>query len=120
MNRPITPEEASVVQWLIEHPGPNEPVGTWPVRVEELRVVDGCDCGCRSIDFVPDKLGSRPVRDALGTTADGRRNGLILWGTDGAIHSLEVYDLDPDASHELPKVGSLRTWEQRGNELLSE
>ncbi len=120
MNRPITDKEASVVRWLIEHPGPNEPTGAWSVRAEGLRVVGGCDCGCRSIDFVPDKEGSRPVRDALGTTTDGRKNGLILWGTDCEIHSLEVYDLDPLASHELPEVCSLRTWEERGNELLNE
>jgi hypothetical protein len=83
-------------------------------------VLGGCRCGCRSIDFVPDSVASRPVRDAIGSTADGRRNGLILWGTDVAIHSLEVYDLDPDASHALPEVASLRTWEQLGDEMVSD
>jgi hypothetical protein len=55
-------------------------------------------------------VGSRRVRDAIGATVDGRQNGLILWGTDGALHSLEVYDPDPEASHELPQIASLRTW----------
>jgi hypothetical protein len=26
MSRPISPQEAAIVQWLLEHPGPNEPL----------------------------------------------------------------------------------------------
>jgi hypothetical protein len=78
-------------------------------------VVGGCKCGCCSIDFAPTDGGVRPIRDAIAVLADGRQSGLILWGTGGMIHSLEVYDMDPNASHALPEVSGLRTWEQRGD-----
>jgi len=115
MSRPISQQEAAIVQWLLDHPGPKEPTGPWSCSATELVVVGGCDCGCCSIDFRPEQDSVRPIRDAIAVLTDGRQSGLILWGTDSTIHSLEVYDLDPNASHELPGVSGLRTWEQRGD-----
>jgi hypothetical protein len=108
MNRSLTAKEASIVQWLVDHAGPNDPVGPWRIPVEELRVVGGCSCGCCSIYFHLDSVKVLPIRQAIGTLADGRQNGLILWGTDDEIRGLEVYDLYPDASHELPEVDTLQ------------
>jgi len=112
MNRRISEAEAAIVGWLLEHPGPEEPMGPWSVAPTDLAVVGGCDCGCRSIDFDGDPSGVRPIRDATAVLPDGRQSGLILWGTSTRVHSLEVYDVDEDASHELPPVSGLRRWDE--------
>jgi len=41
-----------------------------------------------------------------------------LWGRDGLITWLEVWDCDPRLPNHVPGIGDLRTWEQRGMELL--
>jgi hypothetical protein len=88
--------------------------------VEELRVVGGCDCGWSSLDFRPGAWGAGAaiIADALAVYADGQQAGLILWGREGEIASLEVYDCHPGASHRFPQISNLRTFEERGRELL--
>lgn len=112
MNRRISEAEAAIIRWLLEHPRPGEPTGPWSVAPTDLAVVGGCDCGCCSIDFDHESADVRPIRDATAVLPDGRQSGLILWGTDDRLHSLEVYDLDPDSSHQLPPVSGLRTWDK--------
>lgn len=118
MERIVTPEEAAVVRWLLD----NAPVGdetAYRLRpVEALRVVGGCGCGCSTLNFLPDASGAGIVADALAVYADGQEAGLILWGRDGEIVSLEVYDRHPEASRRFPEISNLRTFEERGRELL--
>lgn len=117
MDRPVNPNEAAVVRWLLDH-APVGDVTTYQQRpVEELRVVGACDCGCSSLDFQPDGPGAGIIADALALYSDGQEAGLILWGRKGEIVSLEVYDLDPEASRRIPEISSLRTFEERGREL---
>jgi hypothetical protein len=39
-------------------------------------------------------------------------------GRGDQIVSLEVYDCDPEASQRFPQISNLRTFEERGRELL--
>ena len=54
------------------------------------------------------------LADALAVYEDGQQAGLILWGKQGKITALEVYDLHPDASHRVPGIWNLRTFEEAG------
>jgi hypothetical protein len=114
MDRIISPSEAAIVQWLLD----NAPVGdVAPYRqrqVQELRVVEQCDCGCCSLFFQPNKGAVRMIADALAVYAEGPQSDLILWGRDGEIAWLEVVDYDPRIPHRVPEIANLRTWEQRG------
>lgn len=122
MDRPITAIEAQVVNWLLAHPGPKEPLGPWVTAPADLRVTSGCDCGCASVDFGPlsgPSAERQPIREAIGRTADGREVMLILWGTVTEVHELEVIGFDDAGAGGLPEVSSLRTWEHHGEDLLS-
>jgi hypothetical protein len=58
------------------------------------------------------------VADALAVYPDAQQAGLILWGREGEIVWLEVYDCHPEASHRFPLISNMRTWEERGQELI--
>jgi hypothetical protein len=115
--RPITTAEAAVLGWLLE----NAPVGDVSayreVQLEELRVVGGCDCGCSSLDFVPDAFGETMIADAIAKYRDGQMVNLILWGCKGKIQWLEVVEMHPVADR-FPELADLRTYEQWGAERL--
>jgi hypothetical protein len=83
--------------------------------IEELRVVGGCDCGCSSLSFRPNawRAGCGIIADALAVYSDGQQAGLILWGRDGEIASLEVYDCHPEASRRFPQTSDLRPFKER-------
>lgn len=107
MERPVTPQEAAVVRWLLEH----APVGDVTLfrqrPLEELRVFDGCDRGCCSLDFQPDRQAwgrAGIIADAWAVYPDGRQADLILRGRDGEIVLLEVIDWDPRAPHRFPEM----------------
>ena len=109
MTRPLSEQEASVVRWLLEHATVGNG-GTYRVaNVDALHVVGGCGCGCSSLDFEPDGPAER-IADAIAEYSDGAQAGLLLWGVDGRVTSLEVYDLHPNASHRFPTLAELRRW----------
>ncbi|MDR3702303.1 MAG: hypothetical protein P4L56_21830 [Candidatus Sulfopaludibacter sp.] len=116
MDRAIAPNEAAVVRWLLDH----APVGdVAPYRippVEELRVLEGCDCGCASLDFQEDAWGGAAIiADAFAGYPDGQRAGLILWGREGEIVLLEIYDHQhPGTSHRFPVIADLRSYQEHG------
>jgi hypothetical protein len=118
MERAISPDEAAIVQWLLD----NAPVGDvaeYRQRpVEELRVAKGCECGCCSLFFQSNQGGIRMIADALAVYPDGQQANLMLWGRERQITWLEVWDMDPRLPHRVPEIANLRTWEQRGMELL--
>jgi hypothetical protein len=120
MDRAITPNEAAVVQWLLDR-APVGDVAAYRSRpVEDLRVVGGCGCGCSSLDFQPEGSGKAAIiADARAVYPDGQQAGLILWGRDGEVVQLEIYDCDPDASRRFPELTDLRTFEDLGERLAS-
>ena len=118
MDRAITPDEAAVVRWLLDH-APRGDVTAFRLQpVEQLRVVGGCGCGCSSLDFQPNGDGAIIIADAFAVYSDGKQAGLILWGRQGGVVSLEVYERHPEAADRFPQVPDLRTFEGPGQELL--
>ena len=113
MSRAITPKEAALVEWLLDHAAIGD-ITAYRGPLPELQVVGGCACWCASLDFAERKGGARIIADALAVYPDGLQAGLILWGRSGEIVSLEVYDLHPGASHRVPEIANLRTFEQTG------
>ena len=113
-NRPISDRERAVVAWLLANAPVNAPLEHLLPRVPELRVVGRCDCGCASVDFEVDGQsgGSHPIADAYAASSTGLKCGLILWGRDGAITGLEIYEMDLGTTRELPSIDKLRTWDQ--------
>ena len=110
LDRPIAPNEASVIRWLLDNAAVGDVTAYRVHAIEELHVRRGCDCGCSSLDFQPDAWrGATIIADALAVYSDGQQAGLILWGRDGNIALLEVYDCHPKASHRFPEISNLRT-----------
>ena len=58
------------------------------------------------------------LADELAVYPDGQRAGLILWGREGEIVWLEVYDCQPESSHRVPDVSHLCTWDELGRRDL--
>jgi hypothetical protein len=119
MDRAIFPNEVEVVKWLLDHSS----VDVTAYRhqpVEHLRVVGKCTCGCTSLHFKPLELlrGKKVLADELAIYPDGQQAGLILWGLEGEIVMLEVYDSQPGSSHRVPDVSNLCTWEDLGRRDL--
>ncbi len=118
MDRLVTSKEAAIVRWLLENAGLGD-VTAYCVRPpEELRVVGGCACGCSSLDFQLDTRGAKIIADAIAAYPDGQNAGLILWGRDGNLVSLEVYDWHPGASSRVPAIENLLAFEEIGRRAL--
>ncbi len=62
-----------------------------------LDFIRGCTCGCTTLHFNPLERLVRKKRlaDELAIYPDGQQTGLILWGLEGEIVMLEVYDAQP-------------------------
>ncbi len=58
------------------------------------------------------------LADELAIYPDGQRAGLILWGLEGEIVMLEVYDCQPGSSHRFPDESNLCTWHDLGSRDL--
>ena len=102
------PSEAAVVRWLLDRAPVGDVTAYQQHRLEALRVIGGCGCGCSSLDFQPRTPGCTIIADALAVYPDGQEAGLILWGRDGKIVSLEVYDCQPESSRSrTPSVPKL-------------
>jgi hypothetical protein len=119
MSRAIGPNEAKVVSWLLDH----ALVDVTPYRlhpVEELRVIGGCVCGCTTLDFKPleQQKGKKILADESAIYPDGQQAGLILWGLEGEIVMLEVYDFQLGSSHRFPEVSNLCTGDNLGRRDL--
>jgi hypothetical protein len=113
MERRVTAHEAAVVQWLLDHAAMGDVSAYRLHPVKELRVLEGCRCGCSSLDFQPKAWGgARIIADALAVYPDSQQAGLILWGREGQIVLLEVYDCHPGASHRFPQISDLRSYKE--------
>jgi hypothetical protein len=80
-------------------------------RLENLRVISGCECGCDSVNFAEhdSQRPSRPIAEGNGKTPAGGDVGIMIWGTDDAVTGIEVYDLGAgDGDIKLPVESSIR------------
>jgi len=119
MDRAISPNEAKVVNWLLDHALVD--VTAYRLHsIEELRVVGGCGCGCSSLYFKPQEQRGKlqMLADELAVYPDGQQAGLMLWGCEGEIAWLEVYDFQPESSHRVPDTSNLCTWDELGRRDL--
>jgi hypothetical protein len=117
-DRPITPKEAAVVRWLLENAPMHDGAEFLQTDIERLHVVETCNCGCYSLIFAEEMRGHYMIGDAMAVWPDGHQQNLMLWGCEGKVVWLEVWDqLPPDAYRE-PEVSALRTWEDHGRLTL--
>jgi hypothetical protein len=119
MDRAISPNEAKVINWLLDH----ALVDLTAYRlhpIDELRVVGGCGCGCTSLYFKPQEQRGKlqMLADELAVYPDGQQAGLILWGRGDEIIWLEVYDCQLESSHRVPDASNLCTWDELGRRDL--
>src|SRR6266513_1652923 len=113
MDRAISPNEVNVLNWLLDHALLD--VTAYRRRpVQELRVVGGCSCGCASLYFEPEGQRGKVemLADELAVYPDGQQAGLILWGREGEIVWLEIYDCQPESCHRVPVVSNLWSWDE--------
>ena len=111
--RALTTQEIAVVTWLLENASVMGSLQHLLTGIDQLHVVDRCECGCASVDFeIGGQSGrSHRIADAIAETPAGLKCGVILWGRADAVTGLEVYDLDPGSSSELPPLATLRPWQ---------
>lgn len=109
-NRPITDEERSLIDWLLNHGVPG--AEKFLPQVDSLVVVSRCTCGCPTVDFsasgeaVPHE-SDHILADYL-ASVDGQDVGVILFQRGGRLISLEVYSTaGSDKPFGLPKIETL-------------
>jgi len=111
-DRPLTPAEQKLIQWLLEH-GSAEAMVYLP-QLGKARVVSRCSCGCASIDFAID--GVVPLLTApMGILADfqwkvgnGPLFGVFVFARSGLLAGLEIWSVDGLATaNALPDVALL-------------
>lgn len=115
--RPVSADEAAVLRATLRR----APLGADLTRVlptiDSRVVVDRCECGCATVDFESELEAGEGtlLADGVGRTSSGLEVGIIVWGTEREITSLEIYDFEPKSSHELPRPDSIVAWEARGS-----
>jgi hypothetical protein len=108
--RPLTAEERSLLEWLIEHGTRN--ASAYLPQLDTVSVVSRCHCGCPTIDLaVAGKAappgGSTVLADFDGVSPEGVQVGVILHALDGLLAELEVYDLTGGEEFSLPSTAGL-------------
>jgi len=98
------------VQWLVQNAASQGSLDHLLPQIYSLRVVDGCDCGCPSVDFVSGGQSSEysPIANAIGSTLEGDTVGVILWGDHHKISGLEIHSMSEGAPTSLPSIDSLK------------
>ena len=110
--RPVTPEEVTILRWLLDNAGVGDVASYRSRNLDELQVVGACDCGCVSAFFESDpSVRLEMIADAMAVYPDGEQSNLILWGRAGRIAWLEVCDVGPSSAHRMPTTANLRRWE---------
>jgi hypothetical protein len=109
--RDISAHEAAILGWLLDHAAMRDVTAYRTNPVTALQVVGGCDCGCSSLYFHSNTSGPEVMlADAVAIYPDKQQAGLLLWGRDGMIVWLEVYEMHPVANR-VPEIADLRRWE---------
>jgi hypothetical protein len=114
LNRPINDDEVRVIRTALERCAEIPNASALVPTLSNLRVVGGCECGCASVDFdVTAPEQKRPIADGLGLLSNGKRVGVIVWGTPDAVRGLEIYDMSATV-RDLPlsQLQSITPWEE--------
>ena len=107
-DRDLTPDEASLLRWLLEHGKPE--AREFIPRLDELRVVSRCHCGCPSINFVPDAPGGMHIlSDYVYEDAEDHTIGVFAFSQHGSLAGIEVWSIAGDPIPErVPDPSVLR------------
>jgi hypothetical protein len=101
-DRPLSPQEAALTRWLLEHGGPE--AAAHLAELPQARVVGRCPCGCASVNFAidgrvaPPGAGLQVLSDHVWRDGEGMLAGLFAFACAGRLAGIEVYTLDPDAA----------------------
>jgi hypothetical protein len=113
--RPLTREERTLLEWLIDNGSSNANAKEYSPQLANLSVVGTCTCGCPAVDLAlegDDQRKTAPSKilaDFLGTTPEGIEVGVILHAREGEISELEVYSItDLKKPFGLPTKESLK------------
>jgi hypothetical protein len=110
--RPLSPQERSLVERLLEHGEPE--AREFVAQLTELTVAGHCSCGCASLAFA---VGTRfaPFEGPMDILADyfwhdheSHSFGVFVFAREGLLAGLDVYSLDGAAdATQLPKQDQL-------------
>lgn len=96
-DRPLSAEEHTVVQWLLEHGDADN--ADFLDQLAQARVAHLCRCGCASIGFAIDD--KRPRHFAMRVLSDyqwrdehGHLFGAFVFEQDGLLAGLDLWSID--------------------------
>jgi hypothetical protein len=110
-NRPLTKDEAALLQWLLEH-GAATPAEKAQLRF--VSVVGCCGCGCPSIHLAISGKVASPgssaeiIADFCGTTPEGALVAVMVHVREGLLSELEAYSLSEIETFSFPRQEDLR------------
>jgi len=111
-NRKLTPDEFSLVLWLLEHG--TETAKPLLKQLDNARVCNCCPCGCASIDFmvaglVPDRAAPiSVVSDYEWKDHKGNMLGAFIFAKNTILAGLEIWSIDGlTAADKLPNLDDL-------------
>ncbi|MBB5316697.1 hypothetical protein [Tunturibacter empetritectus] len=117
LDRPLTLEEQSLIEWLLLHGEPS--ASEFLPQLEAAHVYCGCSCGCPTINIeVPVSIPaahaqSNILADFVAGT-DENPVGVILFQAGGRLSGLEVYAFgDPPIPFGLPDPTTVRLFEKK-------
>lgn len=115
-DRLLTPKEAHLAQWLLEHGTPE--AASFETQVASARVVARCACGCASIDFAVGGHrgkatdGMAVLSDYQWRDAAGHLFGAFVFAYGKILGGLEVWSIDGQATAKhLPDIQQLSSLE---------
>ncbi|MGE0278934.1 MAG: hypothetical protein AB7R40_26375 [Nitrospiraceae bacterium] len=110
--RPATQQETAVIQQAFNFAATREVPSAVLDSLDALSVIEECECGCRSVAFSGHPIKEEILADAVGRVRSGDTVGIIVWGNDERVSSLEI--VDHQGSGELPESETVVSWEEAG------
>ena len=108
-DRPLSPEERTLVRWLLEHGRPE--ANRYLDHLGQARVVSRCSCGCASVNFAVAEhetapmAGMQVLADYQWRDPSGHLAGIFAFAREGVLAGLEVWSIDGEAAiDKLPPV----------------
>jgi hypothetical protein len=111
--RAIQPDELAVLKAAISRAPVGSSSGMVFNNLQALSVIGICECGCRSVYFLPIGRGDTRIADGLGRTPSGKRVDVMVWVSAGNVSALDI--VDHESSGELPVAESVTSFERAGH-----
>jgi hypothetical protein len=103
--RVIQPDELAVLEAAISRASVGSTSSATLQNLQALSVIGVCECGCRSVYFLPIGRGDTRIADGLGRTASGKRVDVMVWTSGNHVSALDI--VDHESSGELPVAESV-------------